>query len=843
MNREDLQIIKEQIAPRVMNGEISLLLGAGFSIVNKSTLGSLPTGDRLKEMILEKCNRVGGAKTTLKDAYVLGSRAIPDFNSYLATCFTVSSVFDWQRKIFQYAWGRVYTTNIDNVLQCAYEEQEKIGRLGGDFSFFNYSDAGLINNTIGTIPVVTMHGTCARLDDGFIFSTLEYAKASTKVLDWHRDLAAKILTGGLVVVGNQLDETDIDTYLVSRERDYESSEIPPMNWIVAPNPDEIKADNLRAAGYYVIDATAEDFFKELFSVVRPRSIAEIALETVPMIKKATASAKAKTWFRGNFSHVPSSIDEASNKKGILRHFLTGYDPEWFYIVNSAHASTSKHADLTAKIGSIVQSNTSGVGVLHVTGPSGSGKTTAIKSSLVNLKTTYDCIYEFDENGVIDSTLLRVIIENLSEKSIFVFYSASEYYYAVNHIWDTLKDRKIPYCLFILEDRVSEYERNRRQLGRKIQNEKFELGMLSIADARKIAEKIEEHGLEYDKFSEYSLDVRAKKLYDKERGYGGDLLTALFSLTTHENFELKIYQDYHSAQEGLERDVLNIVSIVNSLGLQIPINYISGALGQRVEDIASCISNEMAGILHFDAKSSAVRCRHRIIANYYFDNCISGRGDIGLLIALLEFLSRQFSVEDIKFHPLPYRIYKELISFEFIYGKYFSKATRRAETERTYHEGQRYFKKDGIFWLHYGRFYRKLDQLEPAIDCFRTGLEYFDSFQTKHSLGTALLELYVETNCTNEAYYDEGIGLLEHERLRRGSDDAYPTTALIDLLIKVLSKAPDKESAKDSLRECINFGLKHFKDDRFFNELIKMHLNNNSRLGDQKGRPGRAKGKR
>ncbi len=824
MNKTDIEIIRKKISPLVNTGEASLLLGAGFSIVNKSTRGSLPGGDGLRDMILAECNKKAGPKTTLKDAYLLGSRSIENFEIFLAQCFSVESVFEWQKKIFQYAWNSIYTTNIDNVLDIAYEQQAKSKRLGGEFAFFNYCDQGLINKTIGRVPVVSIHGTIKKLQEGFIFSSLDYAKASSRILDWHRELTAKMLTGGLIVIGNQLDESDFDTYIASRQRDYpEIATTAATNWIVTPNPDEIKAENYKAAGYHVIDATAEDFFQELYTCTPPKNIGEIVLENTPVVRRAVSNIKAMTWFKGAFSHIPSEIEDAKKQNGIVRHFLTGSDPEWFYIVNSAHAKIIKHDQLTALIGERMQTNKNGVGVLNIIGPSGSGKTTAIRAASVTLQSTYTCIYEFDENGVIDTTLLRNIIESLTEKSIFIFYSASEYYFAVSYIWEALSKKERPYCLFILEDRSSDYWKSRNQLDRNISTDIFQMGDLTIVDARKIAEKIASHGLEFKNFSEFGIERRARVIHDKEKGYGGDLLTALFSLTTHENFELKIYQDYHSTSNRLDRNILNIVSIITSLGLQAPINYVSGILGERIENTLSHIQNELDGILEFHTKQGTIKCRHRIIAQYYFNKCISKNGDFETLTNILEFLSRQFTVEDIKNHPLAYRIYKELISFEFIHNQYFPEECCTELTEKTYHLCQDYYGKDGIFWLHYGRFYRKLRKLDEAIECFKIGLNYFDSFQTRHSLGTALIEKYIESGCTEEGYYKDGLELLDNERVRRGHRDAYPTTTIIEFLLRIYQIKPDREDIKQKLVECFNFGLKYFKDDKYFKDQLKHHF--------------------
>ncbi len=822
MKDEDKLIIRDKIAPLLHRGEASLLVGAGFSVVNTVGAEPLPNGDELKNKLLAACGKSGGPRTTLKDAYQLARRQIPEFEKFLASCFMVKSAHAWQEKIFQYAWARIYTTNIDNVLNVAYEVTQRLGRAAGEFKFFNYIDEGLVSSTIGTIPVVTIHGTCLKLGDGFVFSSLEYAKVAGKLLDWHNDLAARIIAGGLVVVGNQLDESDIDTYIARREGMYEDA-VSRDNWIVSPGPDEIKADNWRSAGFNIIDATAEDFFLQLYANEKPRTIGEIVLNTVPTARKLVGNVKAMTWFRSAFRLVFDEIEIALKKKGILKHFITGADPEWLYIVNDVQAQTDRGNELTSEVANLMRANSTGVGILHVTGPSGSGKTTAIRNALRDIVRSYRIVYEFDPNQIIDKGFLRDIVDSFGDKSIFVFYSAADYYFAVKEIADRQKNRGRPYCLFVLEDRTSEFNKNRRQLaGAGIAPRYIQFGDLRLQDAKNIAVKIDEAGLKFERFSELPLEARARIILDKEKGYGGDLLSALFSLTTHENFELKIFQDYESAAHGLPRSVLNTVAVLHSLGYSVPIDYVAGALQERLDEITLCISEELAGIILVPAGTSVVKCRHRVIANYYFTNYIAGKGDVEMLVGMLEYLSRQFTIEDIKFHPLPYRIYRDLVSFEFVYEKYFPITTRNSDSERLYHEAQRYFQRDGIFWLHFGRYYRKVNRLPEAIDCFRTGLEFYDSFQTRHSLGMTLLEQYLRGEQDPELY-KEGVGILDAERSWRGGSDPYPTATLLHLLTRVLKAEPGNTDALERSKDCFNAGMKQFRDDEYFREVAEEYI--------------------
>lgn len=822
MNELDRQVVRTKIAPAIKQSEISLLLGAGFSIVNSGVKGGLPSGDGLKSLFLAACKKTAGERTTLKDAYLLARRELDDFDKFMSDCFTVDKVFPWQEKLFEYPWARIYTTNIDNVLDIAAAACVRSGRAAGDFKFFNYVEPGHVSATIGALPVVTIHGTCRNMSDGYVFSSIEYARVSNRMLDWHNDLAARMVAGGVVVVGNQLDESDIDTYVCKREATYEKR-IGPENWIVTPDPDEIKAENWKSAGFYVINATAEEFFNEIYTELKPLTVGDVVLEIVPTAKKAVGNIQAMTWFKGAFKLVFEKIEQAGTQSGLLKHFITGDDPEWFYIVNKAHVDTVMSTELLNTTAKLMQSNSSGIGLLHVIGPSGSGKTTAIRNALLSLVRTYRYIYEFDDTQSIDKDYIRLIIDRFTEKSIFVFYSASDYYFAIKEIANRQKESRKPYCLFILESRVNDYNKSKRQIVTDGIDQNFvELGELEYKDAINIAEKIDSLGLCYPKFSEFTLDKRARIILDKERGYGGDILSTLYSLTSNHNFEMKIFEDYESASSLLQKNIVNLVSMLHSMSFSVSVDYIAGALEQKVDEINRCITEDLAGVVVIPIGTSVVKCRHRIIATYYFDQYIAHKGAVSILSGLLEYLSRQFTVDDIKFNPLAYRMYRDLISFEFVYDKYFPLESRDIDCERLYHEAQKCFGRDGVFWLHFGRYYRKLDKFVEAIDCFKTGLRLYDSFQTRHSLGMTLVEKYIyEDQIYSD--YEEGIEILERQRLLRGVADAYPTTTMLTLFSRILEITPGNLDVRERAKNCLNFGMKNFRDDDHFNRASREYL--------------------
>ena len=74
-----------------------------------------------------------------------------------------------------------------------------------------------------------------------------------------------------------------------------------------------------------------------------------------------------------------------------------------------------------------------------------------------------------------------------------------------------------------------------------------------------------------------------------------------------------------------------------------------------------------------------------------------------------------------------------------------------------------------------------------------------------------------------SHYEEGVAILDSERLARGVRDSYPIATLLQLLTKVLRKDPTHADALKKAKECVNFGMKHFRSENFFSQVAADYL--------------------
>lgn len=821
MNDNDKKLIADDIAPRLANGEISLLLGAGFSITNRSNLGQFPTGKGLAEEILTKLGIKDPKSGTLKDAYFLGKEDIPNFNDFLKERFTSNTVYPWQTAIFKYEWKRIYTTNIDDVLDLSFEKIQASGKSHPSFTFLNFTAPNTISSTLGAIPVVNIHGTIKKINDGFVFDGIEYGEQAISNRDWINDIGANLTDGGMIIIGNRLDESDFDAVLARRKRLYGSEARICDSWIVMPDADEISQRKFSKMGYKIIESTGEEFFTYLWECT-DRLISE-RHGTTPLIH--SASQTARMWFREAFRHIPSQLINIDTAFGILKKFLNGVEPNWYFISNSAHADISIVNNLQIKINEMMSDRSKLCEVIHVVGPTGCGKSTSIMSSLFEIAKTTSASYEFDSMHGIDIELLIQIINGIPGDSIFVFYNAHDYYFAISNIVKRLASRRKGKVIFILEDRSSDYNQNKRHLEHITPViHQMPIDHICYEDAILLAEKMKELGVVREKFTELDLDHQAKIILDKERGCGGDLLSTMFSVTTGDDFKEKIINEYHeiSSKSPISKKIIDYAAIANLFSINLPISYLADFLNTTVNRITDLLYQELDGVLIHHIQHGRIKCRHKIIAQEYFEQCIERRGEVEFIIDALKVLSKKFTIADIKHHPIAYQLYRNIINYDYLCAKFFPTAHAYTDTHSVYNAVQKDFSGDGLFWAQYGRLYLKGKHYDEAIDCLKTGIAIYDSFQARHMLGDAHMKRYIYSANTKEDDLISGIELLEKEHGNRFQKDPYPLSTLCSNLLDLRASGKSNAKLELKLSNHLTEGIRLFKGDEYFETVLKRY---------------------
>lgn len=822
MDAEDKKIIKDEIAPLVQNGDLTLFLGAGISIATPTVneLGIPSTPDLIKRI----CSAAGYSKeeadtADLPTAFGVGEDDIDNFENFLISNFTATRPHDWQRRIFQNWWRAIFTTNIDTIPEKCVELNNVQSSKFPSYQVFNYKDREPVQNLPTSPPLVYLHGMVSKPNEGFVFDNVSYAEHSVNQSDWLTKSALHIAHGNCLFVGSKFKESDIESSLRRREI-WEGNISNAKNWIVLRSFTSLERKSYLKRGIVPIKANADEFFRYLFSLYTPLTKHKFIKKKAPFLSENTDD-KSLAWFTKNMDLVPDKLELASRKKGPFSLFYNGDMPSWFYIVNNVPTNFKNVKSLVEQIIQF-ESSDERAKIFTVLGPLGSGKTTISMLAMASLAKTHSNIYEYSGLDGINIEATWNVVKDLKGLVVIFIDSSSSYYYAINEIVERVMERSTSCKLcFILEERTIYFERNKRHFN-KVAKDVFshiKVENIDKNDAGSLYDKTMDLGIKFEKLEDLSKEQSIEKIVSFDNGYNGDLLATLYDLSSRKSYIEQLTEEYEEINSLEAKSVFENISLVTASRLAIPVNYLCEVHSFSVEALLSLIQEHLKDKVHYQGVSMTVTSRHHSIAEFHISNNFDKKDLKDTIIQLMRCLSTKFSVEDIKKHPISYKIYSKVMSYHYLTETLFKGKRLYPYIHEIYSECQKYFSDDGVFWLQYGRFLERDKKVDEALHCFRKGLGLYDSFQIRHALGQLLLKKYRLDKHPDDNEFDEGVKLLKAEIDSRGYSDAYPYTALGDELIKIHNKNRNADECASILKETINKGLKYHRDDKFFSKMV------------------------
>lgn len=358
-----------------------LFTGAGFSTGARNRSGEpIPGYSQLLQRLWEICfpDTPLEAGTTLQDLYeaaLLNQKRRTE--QLLRELLTVdpSSIPSWYGDVLSLSWRRVYTLNIDDLIDAAARRDlvardiRAISALDAD-----WHDASVARSSADRplLEVIHLNGTLAGLPDRITFSRTQYARRQANPDPVYVQLTAELMSQPIIFIGTTLEEPSLWTHIELRLRrgGRDAHELRPKSVLVSPDLPLAKRALLSQYNIEWLPLTAEQFA----TAVVPDLQADAAIGRALLVQQCGSSRVTR-------ERLPEVAELATNVTADSE-FLTGQAPTWADIHRERAVAREADHKIAEEVTASLRTNKSRC--IIITGTAGAGKSTALMRTCLKL---------------------------------------------------------------------------------------------------------------------------------------------------------------------------------------------------------------------------------------------------------------------------------------------------------------------------------------------------------------------------------------------------------------------------------------------------------------------------
>lgn len=242
-----------------------LFLGAGFSL-GAASKTAVMDGKGIKEYILTTLVRDKVSDVDYEEIKDYDLRRVceevitiyngkKELNQILTSSFinTMPMGNKFHLKLTSYPWRRIYTVNIDDLVENIYDINNK--------KCFVQNKSALCEEPSEGVILYKLHGCVNNPNEGYIFAESDYTDLiSSQVDSKMMKFTDELLNNNIIFVGASLDEPDIKYYLNVYQKagyKYRNNKIVFIN----PAPNRSARGVIKKLGASLVEATTEEFLE------------------------------------------------------------------------------------------------------------------------------------------------------------------------------------------------------------------------------------------------------------------------------------------------------------------------------------------------------------------------------------------------------------------------------------------------------------------------------------------------------------------------------------------------------------------------------------------------------
>lgn len=596
---------RQRLLRGLHEGKYNLLLGAGASYGSTGGDGEeLKDGATFSQQIATKFNlrlnpdEAKKLPLTYEEAESADSVAL---KKWLRGRF-IGCAPTWQHLLFRIRWERIWTFNIDDVLDNAFTADQTTN-VYKDLASFNWKqNVSPVESTPDAIQIIHLHGRAIDLGgkwDGLVFSTAQYLSAARGFQQWHASFQTHYLEDPFIVCGASLaEEVDIAEAIRSKNRS-RANGFP--SFIVSYGLDDGQKERMLRYNLVPIVSPLEDFFKILLNELR-----EYQKTTDAIYSKLRPHVFER--FLGQFRRL--GINDSSTTAIEGTDFYGGDEPTWDDILSGRDARFN-----TAQRAARVLDDSNRFAVL-IHGDDVSGKSVALlRVAKTAMQKGYIPFWFRHQEGFNAESVSEYL--SADEHAVLLIDDAASYVEAVGKVLQNAKQRGHTARIFLTL-------RSFRLRGFRIDVEdefraEFKILRLTNTDLAHFVQKRRKAS----RLGKHVSKSDSKIIKELADSCNSELLESLsyieFSEPIRERVR-KIVLDAVNTES--KRALLARIVCVHRFGFPLPLRVALMASGLQMTEFDEIVNDRLKATGALVRDANGLRLRHRILSEYAWTESFS-----------------------------------------------------------------------------------------------------------------------------------------------------------------------------------------------------------------------------
>lgn len=817
----------EQYLIRAVNrNQVNLFLGAGFSTLAKNKLGNtLPTSGQFAELLWAFLGYPppydpSSTLAELYEALLASGKSIAAITEFLTSNLMSADVPREYEEIVKVFWSRIYTTNIDNLLEQIY------GRVGTprlDIKSFPKDELPDRDITLDRIQAVHLHGRLPCNPNDVTFSITQFARRATPHDHLYDHFVRDYGTKTTVFIGTSLNEPLLWQYIeIRKARRAEIREERPKSFLICPSITAPKRQLLQAMNVVPVIGSTSDFLAWLSSKgAELASRDEVLRVTIPGLVELVGGVVAGSErdlrsikeFGRHFHTIPTDVSSRAQDRSL---FLLGASPKWEDLLRGRDAPREITASVCDAVESSLTNEPERIALYPLLGSAGSGKSTILRRIAIQLaQAGHTCFLTNSEELARFDDIARALT-HIGKKCVLFFDNAETILPALPRLLEALITIEFP-PLCVVASRINDFERMSPKLPKEVRSHEFLIPHLTRNEIKAVLTVLERENL-LGLLKGMSQDQRISEFESKANQ---QLLVAMREATSGRGFNDIIEDEYRTLTPAETQILYLCAALATEAGYRLTLQEYVGCSRLPAAESLSILSRNLRDIvLRTGVNDDLLMLRHRRIAEHMV-NRAAPRSELGeAYLRLLGVLSSEIGGNPRRSRT--FSLYKTLIHHHTVFRRF---EENIHDARQVYDSVLPKFSRNAQFLLQYGSLEMEAGNLEIA----QNYLNQADSLDPGNAfIGNAKGQLFLKqgikapNRATAVILRDDGSRILMENITNPELDDAYcyHIYCLLRLTwVRVWGQTQqEKITELESLRGIVNKAFSKYPLDRRISEV-------------------------